>query len=159
MIPGITDARLEEQPLADRMDRDLKDPREPVPFPGIERKVVVAELEVGRIEIAEVFELVVQAAAPAAVRGRERHRLEARAPEDPVGAFQVDPIGFGLAIDVMEMPVRLRVVLPQVGEDRRMMGIGMRADESACSTRPAAHAPRRSGGSRRAPAHRGRPGS
>ena len=68
--PGIVDARLEKQALADRVDRDLEDPRESVPFPGIERKVVVADLELGRIEIAEVFELVVQAAAPAAVRSR-----------------------------------------------------------------------------------------
>ena len=51
-----------------------------------------------------------------------------------MGAFQVDPIGLGIAIDVMEMPVRLRIVLPQVGEDRRMMGIGVRADESECNS-------------------------
>ena len=84
------------------------------PFQGIEREVVVAELEVGRIEVAEVFELVVEARAPSAVRAGEAHRLESRAAEDPVGPLQVDPIGLGLAVDVMEMPVRLRVVVPQV---------------------------------------------
>ena len=46
-----------------------------------------------------------------------------------MGAFQVDPIGLGLAIDVMKMPVRLRVVLPQIGEDRRVMGIGIGAQK------------------------------
>ena len=87
----------------------------------------MAKLKFGRIEIAQVFELVVQARAPAAVRGREADRLESRAPENPMGTLQVDAIGLGLAINVMEMPVRLRVVPPQVGEDRRMVGISIRA--------------------------------
>ena len=49
-------------------------------------------------------------------------------------AFQVDPIGLRLAIDVMEMPVRLGVVPPQVGKDRRMMGIGVGADEMSAAS-------------------------
>ncbi len=81
----------------------------------------MAELKLRRIKIAEVFELVVQPAAPEAVRGREGYRLEARTPEDAVGAFQIGLVGLRIAIDMMKMPVRLRVVLPQVGEDRRMI--------------------------------------
>ena len=46
-----------------------------------------------------------------------------------MGTLQIDPVGLRLAIDVMEMPVRLRVVIPQVAEDRRMMGVSMCADE------------------------------
>ena len=61
MTAGSIDARLEKQSLADRVNRDLEDPRESVPFPGIKRQVVVAELKLRRIEIAEVFELVVEA--------------------------------------------------------------------------------------------------
>ena len=72
MIAGIVDARLEKQALADRVNRDLKDPRESIPFPGIKRKVVVAELKLGRIEIAEVFELVVQARAASGRAGPRR---------------------------------------------------------------------------------------
>ena len=44
---GLVDARLEKQSLANRVDRDLQDPRESVPFPGIEWEIVVADLEVG----------------------------------------------------------------------------------------------------------------
>ena len=76
-----------------------------------------------------------------------------------MGAFQIDPIGLRIAIDVMEMPVRLRVVLPQVGEDRRMMGIGVCAEKMRATPVERQHVPRRSGGSRRARAHRGRLGS
>src|SRR5271170_7049871 len=46
-----------------------------------------------------------------------------------MGTFQVLSIGRGLAIDMMEMPVRLRVMSPQIGENRRMMSIGMGAEE------------------------------
>ena len=57
----IQGARFKEQSFADRVNRDLKDPRESIPLPGIEWKVVVSELKLGRIEIAELFELVVEA--------------------------------------------------------------------------------------------------
>ena len=68
---GIVDTRLQEQALTDRMDGNLKHARKSVPFPGIEWKVVVAELEVGGIEVAEVFERIVEAGGPSAVWTRE----------------------------------------------------------------------------------------
>ena len=46
-----------------------------------------------------------------------------------MGPLQVDAIGLRVAVDVVEMAVRLRVVVPQVPQDRRMMGIGVGADE------------------------------
>ena len=46
-----------------------------------------------------------------------------------MGTIHVHPVGLGLAVDVMEMPVRLRVVRPQVAQDAGMIGIGVRADK------------------------------
>ena len=111
------------------MHRDLEHPREPIALPGEEREVVVAELEVGRIQVAEVLQRVVEAEAPSAVRRGEPARVDAEAAEDAVGPLQVEAVGLRVAIDVVEMAVRLGVVLPQVPQDRRVVGIGMGADE------------------------------
>ena len=63
------------------------------------------------------------------MRRGEPRRLEARAAEDPVGALQVEAVGLRVAIDVVEVPVRLGVVVLQVAQDRRMLGVGVGADE------------------------------
>ncbi len=129
MTRGSATPASRNKSLADRVDRDLQDPRVLVPLPGIEGQVVVAELEVGRVEVAEIFQGVVEVGAPSAMGPGESARLEAEAPQDAVRAFQVEPVGLGLAVDVVEMPVRLGVVVPQVLEDRGMMGVGVGADE------------------------------
>ena len=110
---AVGDAGLEEQALADRMHRDLEHPREPVAFPGKEREVVVAELEVGRVQVAEVFQGVVEADAPPAVRRGEAASARCRSSGRMRWArSRLTPIGLRVAVDVVEVPVRLGVVVP-----------------------------------------------
>ena len=108
------------------MDRDLEDVREPVAAPGEERQVVVAELEVGRVEIAELFEDRVEPGVPAPVRRGEADRLEPRLGEDLVGPLQVPAVRLGVAVDDVVMAVRLGVEPEQVVEHRRVLAVGVR---------------------------------
>ena len=89
---AVADPGLQEQSLADRVDRHLEDVREPVVAPGEERQVVVAELEVGRVKIAQLLQNRVEPGVPAAVGRGEADRLEPRRREDLVGAEQVPPV-------------------------------------------------------------------
>ena len=96
--PAVAHAGVEEEALADGMDRHLEDAGEPVALPGEEREVVVAELEVGRVLVAERLEGVVEARVPAAVRRGEARpaRSPARgAPGRPAPGSAGSPRGRG----------------------------------------------------------------
>src|SRR5579864_950586 len=74
--PRIACAGFEEQSLANWVDRNLEYFGESFAPPGEERQVVVADLEVGGILIAKLFERRVEARVPASQRCREADRRD-----------------------------------------------------------------------------------
>ena len=147
--PAVGHARVEEKTLADGMDGELQDLGEAIAFPGEERKVVVAELEVRREEVAKPFQGVVEPGIPAPVRCGEARRLEPGVAQDAIGAFEVAVVGFGVAVDIVKMAVRLRVMTPQVDRELRDRRGRRGCSRNACSSRPAGSGAARSGGNLR----------
>src|SRR5208337_276596 len=107
----------EKKPLADRVHRKLQNPGEPIAFPREEGKVVVIELKIRRVFVAERLDGVIQAGVPAPMGRGEACRREARVAKHPIRTFQVAKISLGIAINVVKMTVRLGVVAAQVAQN------------------------------------------
>src|SRR5208283_1912919 len=90
--PAVLHSGVEKKPLADRVHRKLQDPGEPIAFPREEGKVVVVELKIRRVFVAERLDGVIQAGVPAPMGRGEACRREARVAKHPIRTFQVAKI-------------------------------------------------------------------
>src|SRR5208283_5529243 len=114
--PPFLHAGIEEEPLADRVNGQLKDAREAMALPRVEGKIVVAELEIRRVIVAERFDGIIEPGIPPPVRRGKADRLNSGSAENPMGALEIAVVRLRIAVDIMEMAVRMGVVATEVGK-------------------------------------------